>query len=112
MQEQAANEMNQLVKQAGKNYKGRDIGYALAAASCEGAHSVDACTVTTPWCDLCFRSSEPQPLLAEPVGFFCGPAASAGCPALADHPVYFGPAILSFRQPFQPSTQAKLTEHS
>jgi hypothetical protein len=48
-----------------KNYKGRDIGYALAAASCEGAHSVDACTVTTPWCDLCFRSSEPQPLLAE-----------------------------------------------
>jgi hypothetical protein len=26
--------------------KGCDIGYALAASSCEGAHSVDACTVT------------------------------------------------------------------
>jgi hypothetical protein len=42
----------ELGKQAGrsadKNYKGRDIGYALAAASCEGANSVDACTVTAP----------------------------------------------------------------
>ena len=28
--------------------KGCDFGYALAAASCEGANSVDACTVTTP----------------------------------------------------------------
>jgi hypothetical protein len=26
--------------------KGCDIGYALAASSCEGANSVDACTVT------------------------------------------------------------------
>ena len=26
--------------------KGCDIGYALAASSCEGAHSVEACTVT------------------------------------------------------------------
>ncbi len=26
--------------------KGRDIGYALAASPCEGAYSVDACTVT------------------------------------------------------------------
>jgi len=29
-----------------KNSKGCDIGYALAASSCEGANSVDACTVT------------------------------------------------------------------
>src|SRR5438874_6732621 len=29
-----------------KNSKGCDIGYALAISSCEGAHSVDACTVT------------------------------------------------------------------
>ncbi len=28
------------------NSKGCDIGYALAASSCEGANSVDACTVT------------------------------------------------------------------
>src|SRR5437773_10066677 len=29
-----------------ENSKGCDIGYALAASSCEGANSVDACTVT------------------------------------------------------------------
>ncbi len=29
-----------------KNRKSCDIGYALAARSCEGANSVDACTVT------------------------------------------------------------------
>jgi hypothetical protein len=27
--------------------KGRDIGYALAASSCEEANSVETCTVTT-----------------------------------------------------------------
>ena len=35
-------------KTAGKNRKGRDIGYALAANSCEGANSMEACTVTAP----------------------------------------------------------------
>jgi hypothetical protein len=33
-------------RSARKNSKGCDIGYALAASSCEGANSVDACTVT------------------------------------------------------------------
>jgi hypothetical protein len=31
-----------------RNRKGRDIGYALTISSCEGANSVDACTVTAP----------------------------------------------------------------
>jgi hypothetical protein len=31
-----------------KNLKGRDIGYALAANSCEGVNDVEACTVTAP----------------------------------------------------------------
>jgi hypothetical protein len=31
-----------------RNRKGRDIGYALAAGSCEEANSVEACTVTAP----------------------------------------------------------------
>ena len=31
---------------AARNGKGCDIGYALAASSCEEANSVDACTVT------------------------------------------------------------------
>src|SRR5437899_6703573 len=30
----------------GTNRKGRDIGYAPATGSCEGANSVDACTIT------------------------------------------------------------------
>ena len=30
----------------GKKLKGCDIGYALAARSCEGAYGVEACTVT------------------------------------------------------------------
>jgi hypothetical protein len=30
----------------GKKEKGCDIGYALAASSCEEANNVDACTVT------------------------------------------------------------------
>ena len=34
-------------KGASKNRKGRDIGYALAVNSCEGASSVETCTVTT-----------------------------------------------------------------
>jgi len=33
-------------KRNAENNKGCDIGYALAASSCEGANDVDACTVT------------------------------------------------------------------
>ena len=31
-----------------ENSKGCDIGYALAANSCEGVNNVEACTVTAP----------------------------------------------------------------
>ena len=34
--------------EGGTNKKGRDFGYALTVSSCEGANSVDACTVTAP----------------------------------------------------------------
>ena len=34
------------VRRTASNRKGCDFGYALAAASCEGATGVDACTVT------------------------------------------------------------------
>src|SRR5581483_408010 len=43
-----------------KNLKGRDIGYALAACSCEGANSVDACTVTTPDAITAFAVPNPN----------------------------------------------------
>src|SRR5512146_1708950 len=59
-----------------KKFKGCDIGYALAASSCERVSGVDACTVTA--CDVitAFAVSVPSLLLAEPAGFF-GPE----CPA-------------------------------
>jgi len=49
--------------------KGCDIGYALATSSCEGANSVETCTVTAFWCDHRFRGPKPQLLLAEPSVF-------------------------------------------
>ena len=33
-------------RRVARNGKGRDIGYAPAASSCEGANNVDACTIT------------------------------------------------------------------
>ena len=44
-----------------KNRKGCDIGYALAASSCEGADSVDACTVTALDAIAAFASQTPAP---------------------------------------------------
>jgi hypothetical protein len=40
--------------------KGCDLGYALAANSCEGANSVDACTVTTPDAITAFAVPNPN----------------------------------------------------
>ena len=53
-----------------KKVKGCDIGYALAVSSCEGVHSVDACTVTASDVTAAFAASDPNLLLAKPVGFF------------------------------------------
>src|SRR5262249_3373541 len=58
--------------------KGRDIGYALAADSCEETNNVEACTITA--LDVILLSqSKPQRFLAESVGFF-GSGHSAGYP--------------------------------
>src|SRR5689334_3350740 len=53
-----------------KKGKSCDIGYALAGGSCEGVNSVDACTVTASDVTAAFAASNPNLLLAEPVGFF------------------------------------------
>jgi hypothetical protein len=92
-----------------ENSKGCDIGYALAAASCEGANSVDACTVTAFDATTAFAVPDPDQLLAEPVGFF-GSGCPADCSAEPDHPVYFGSATIYFDQPFRPSTCVILIE--
>ena len=48
--------------------KGCDIGYALAASSCEGAYSVDACTVTALDAITAFAIPNPgSPSQSQPV---------------------------------------------
>jgi hypothetical protein len=49
--------------------KGCDIGYALAASSCEGAFGVDACTVTALDAITAFAVPNPYSPLAEPSVF-------------------------------------------
>ncbi|HET9789735.1 MAG TPA: hypothetical protein VFR08_00375 [Candidatus Angelobacter sp.] len=62
--------MSGLERSDRKNSKGCDIGYALAASSCEGVNSVDACTVTASDVIAAFATSGPNLLLAKLVGFF------------------------------------------
>lgn len=68
--------------------KGYDIGYALAANSCEGVNSVEACTVIAPDAITAFTVPNPNGNLAAP-SVFSGLAADE-LPRRADHPVYFG----------------------
>ena len=75
--------------------KGCDIGYALAANSCEGANNVDACTVTALDATTAFAVPDPNLPLAEPVGFF-GSGCSLDRSTEPDHPVYFGSATVYF----------------
>ena len=82
------------------NSKGCDIGYALAANSCEGANNVDACTVTALDATTAFAVPDPGLLLAELVGFF-GSGYSADCSTESSHSVYFGSAnCLGLADPF------------
>jgi len=47
------------------NRKGCDIGYGLAANSCEGVNSVDTCTVTALDAITAFAVPNPGGILAE-----------------------------------------------
>ena len=78
-----------------ENSKGCDIGYALAANSCEGANNVDACTVTALDATTAFAVPDPGPLLAELAGFF-GSGCSLDRSTEPGHPVYFGSATVYF----------------
>ena len=49
----------------GGNRKGRDIGYALAVNSCEGAHDVESCTITAFDVITAFAVPNPGHILAE-----------------------------------------------
>jgi hypothetical protein len=64
----------------GENRKGRDIGYALVASSCEGANNVEACTVTTP--DAITAFAVPNPGCSSQIqSVFSGLAAYRVAPA-------------------------------
>jgi hypothetical protein len=58
----------------GTNRKGCDIGYALAANSCEGANNVGARTVTALDATTAFTVPDPGGILAKPSDF-SGPEA-------------------------------------
>src|SRR5438128_3572223 len=63
-----------------ENSKGCDIGYALAASSCEGANNVDACTVTTPDAITAFAVPNPN-CSSQSQSVFSGLAADRVAPA-------------------------------
>jgi hypothetical protein len=67
---QGGREFLAVCRKAAKNRKGCDIGYALAAGSCEGVNCVDACTVTASDVTTAFAAFDPNPPLAKFVGFF------------------------------------------
>jgi hypothetical protein len=82
-------------KGEGRNSKGCDIGYALAANSCEGVNNVDACTVTAFDATTAFAVPDPNLPLAGPVGFF-GSGCSLDRSTEPGHSVYFGSATVYF----------------
>src|SRR5215469_8079547 len=55
-----------------QNSKGCDIGYALAANSCEGVNRVDACTVTAFDAIAAFAAPDPDSSSQSP-SVFSGP---------------------------------------
>jgi hypothetical protein len=92
--------------QGGRNKKGCDIGYALAASSCEGAHSVEACTVTA--LDAITAFAVPNPNFSSQSRRFFQVWMPVELPLRADHSAYFGLANFYLSQPFQPSTRVTL----
>jgi len=86
-----------------KNLKGRDIGYALAADSCEGVDDVETCTVTAPDAITAFAVPNLNGHLAAP-SIFSGPAVQQ---VALPFPITQPTSVLAtfiFCQPFRPST--------
>jgi hypothetical protein len=72
--------------QEGKG-KGRDIGYALAARSCEEANNVEACTITAP--DAITAFAVPNPNHSSQSCRFFQVWRPGRLPHRSDHPIYF-----------------------
>jgi hypothetical protein len=92
------------------NRKGCDIGYVPAICSCEGAYSVDPCTVAA--LDVIAAFAVPNPSSSsqsQPV--FSGLVAASGHPdEQITQPTSDWQGL--FRQSFQPSTEDKLNSCS
>jgi hypothetical protein len=92
------------------NRKGCDIGYVPAICSCEGADSVDPCTVAALDAIAAFAVPNPgSSSQSQPV--FSGLVARSGRPAeQITQPTSDWQGL--FRQSFQPSTGNKLNSYS
>jgi hypothetical protein len=90
---------------AGKG-KGRDIGYALAASSCEEANSVEACTITA--LDAITAFAVPNPNRSSQSCRFFQVRLPSRSPCQADHPIYFGLVNFYLNQPFSIVDAAKV----
>ncbi len=80
-----------LVKESARErqeLKGCDIGYALAAGSCEEANNVDARTVTAP--DVIAAFAVPNPNCSSQTSRIFQVWSPSRLPYQADHPIYFG----------------------
>ena len=75
-------------KESRANGKGCDIGYALAAGSCEGTNSVEARTVTAP--DVITAFAVPNPSYPSQSSWFFQVRVPDELPRRAAHPAYFG----------------------
>jgi|ERR1700722_4269755 hypothetical protein len=93
-------------REENKKGKGRDIGYALARSSCEGANRRGVCTITA--LDAITAFAVPNPNCPSLSSRFFRVWSFLRLPRRTDHPAYFGSANLCFDQPFQPSTGAKV----
>ena len=72
----------------GRNGKGCDIGYALAAGSCEGTTSVETRTVTAH--DVTTAFAVPNPSYSSQSSWIFQVWVPAESPLRAAHPAYFG----------------------
>jgi|SRR6266496_1987357 len=88
------------------NRKGCDIGYALAASSCEGANSVETCTVTALDAITAFAVPNPN-CSSQSQSVFSGQVALQVA-LLSRSPSLLRTGKFYLSQPFQPSTCAKL----
>jgi hypothetical protein len=90
-----------LLRRVGQNSrkdKGCDLGYALAARSCEGANSVEHAP-SQPF-DAITAFAVPNPNFSSQSRRFFQVWSSSRSPCRADHPIYFGLANFIRTNPF------------